>query len=195
MATEFVHLRLHSEFSVVDGLTRIEELVRRAAADGQGAIALTDSANLFGAVRFYVAARRAGVKPIIGCDAWITNEADREQPHRLTLLAQNRTGYRNLCRLISRAWLENQHNERAEMRSEWFSPDGTDGLIALSGGPAGAIGQLLVASQVQAARAAAQRLAEQFPGRLYIELQRAGRSADEACCHASIALAAGLSPR
>ncbi len=192
MATEFVHLRLHSEFSVVDGLTRIEELVRRAAADGQGAIALTDSANLFGAVRFYVAARRAGVKPIVGCDAWITNEADREQPHRLTLLAQNRTGYRNLCRLISRAWLENQHNERAEMRSEWFSPDGTDGLIALSGGPAGAIGQLLVASQVQAARAAAQRLAEQFPGRLYIELQRAGRSADEACCHASIALAAGL---
>ena len=192
MATEFVHLRLHSEYSVVDGLTRIEEAVRRAAADGQGAIALTDSANLFGAVRFYVAARRAGVKPIIGCDAWITNEVDREQPHRLTLLAQNRTGYRNLCRLISRGWLENQHNERAEMRSQWFAPDATDGLIALSGGPAGAVGQLLAASQAQAAHTAARHLADQFPGRFYIEIQRAGRSGDEACCRASIALAAQL---
>jgi DNA polymerase III subunit alpha len=102
MATEFVHLRLHSEFSIVDGVTRIDEVVRRAAADGQGAIALTDSANLFGAIRFYVAARKAGVKPILGCDAWISNEADREQPHRLTLLAQNRDGYLNLCRLLSR---------------------------------------------------------------------------------------------
>ena len=192
MATDFVHLRLHSEFSVVDGMTRIEEAVRRAAADGQGAIALTDSANLFGAVRFYVAARRAGVKPIIGCDAWISNEADREQPQRLTLLAQSRTGYRNLCRLVSRAWLENQHNERAQMRLQWFESEATDGLIALSGGPAGAVGQLLSASQVPAARVAAQRLAGQFPGRFYIEIQRAGRSGDEACCRASIALAADL---
>ena len=192
MATEFVHLRLHSEYSVVDGLTRIEEVVRRAAADGQGAIALTDSANLFGAVRFYSAARRAGVKPILGCDAWVTNEADREQPQRLTLLAQNRTGYRNLCRLLSRAWLENQHHDRAEMRAQWFEGDATEGLIALSGGPAGAVGQLLLAGQTEAAGAAAKRLAEQFRGRFYIEIQRAGRASDEACCRGSIALAARL---
>ena len=192
MATEFVHLRLHSEYSVVDGLTRIDEVVRRAAADGQGAIALTDSANLFGAVRFYTAARRAGVKPILGCDAWITNDADREQPHRLTLLAQNRTGYRNLCGLLSRAWLENQHRERAEMRSDWFAPHAADGLIALSAGPAGAVGQLLAGAQLQAAREAAQRLAGQFPNRFYIEIQRAGRSGDDACSRASIGLAAQL---
>ncbi|HYA66070.1 MAG TPA: DNA polymerase III subunit alpha, partial [Burkholderiaceae bacterium] len=127
-----------------------------------------------------------------GCDSWVTHEADQEQPHRLTLLAQNRTGYRNLCRLLSRAWLENQHHDRAEMRSEWFEAEATDGLIALSAGSAGSVGQLLIAGQMQAARAAAQRLAAQFPGRFYIELQRAGRNGDEACCRASIALAARL---
>ena len=188
----FVHLRLHSEFSVVDGVTRIDDVVRRAAEYGQGALALTDSANLFGAIRFYTAARKAGLKPILGCDAWITNEADPALPFRLTLLAQNRTGYLSLCRLISRAWLENQHNEHAQMRTEWFDGGGADGLIALSAGPAGEVGALLAGAQVAAARAAAQRLASQFAGRFYIEIQRAGRPGDEACCRASIALAARL---
>src|SRR5262245_1220672 len=79
----FVHLRMHSEFSVVDGLCRIDAAVAAAARDGQGALALTDSANLFGAVRFYKAARGAGVKPIVGCDLWISNEPERDNPHRL----------------------------------------------------------------------------------------------------------------
>jgi DNA polymerase-3 subunit alpha len=200
MPTPFVHLRLHSEFSVVDGVTRIDDVVRRAAADGQGALALTDSANMFGAIRFYVAARRAGIKPILGCDAWVSNPADREQPHRLTLLAQNRTGYLNLCRLLSRAWLENQHHDRAEILPEWFDaagggPDGvggSDGLIALSAGPAGEVGSLLLGAGTAAAAAAAQRLAAWFPGRFYIELQRAGRPGDDACSRAAIALAARL---
>jgi len=189
---EFVHLRVHSEFSVVDGVTRIDDLVRRVAEDGQGAVALTDSANLFGAIRFYQAARKAGVKPILGCDAWITNPVEREQPHRLTLLVQDRGGYHALCGLLSRAWLENQHNDRAEMRAEWLGGAGTVGLIALSAGPAGEIGQLLAGGQADAARAAAQRLAARFPGRFYIEIQRAGRPGDEACVRASIALAAQL---
>ncbi len=192
MATDFVHLRLHSEFSVVDGITRIDELVRRAADDGQGAIALTDSANLFGAIRFYTAARRAGVKPILGCDAWITNDADREQPFRLTLLVQNRTGYHQLCKLLSRAWLQNQHHDSAQMRLDWFEPDSVQGLIALSAGAAGEIGRLLAAGQAPAARVAAQRLAACFAGRFYVEIQRAGRQGDESCCRASIALAARL---
>ena len=195
MTTEFVHLRLHSEFSVVDGVTRIDAVVKRAAADGQGALAITDSANLFGAIRFYVAARRAGVKPILGCDAWITNAADREQPFRLTLLAQDRPGYLNLCRLLSRAWLENQHHGRAEMLPEWFDgagPEGTCGLIALSAAAAGEVGSLLLAANSAAAGIAAQRLAAQFPGRFYVEIQRAGRPGDDACTRASIALAARL---
>ena len=76
--TQFVHLRLHSEFSVVDGIVRIDDAIAKAAMDGQGALALTDSANMFGAVRFYLASRKRGIKPIIGCDLWITNDLDRD---------------------------------------------------------------------------------------------------------------------
>ncbi len=96
-STHFVHLRLHSEFSVVDGIVRIDDAVGKAAADGQGALAITDSANVFGAVRFYQAARRKGVKPIIGCDVWITNDAERDNPYRMALLVQDHAGYLNLC--------------------------------------------------------------------------------------------------
>ena len=189
MSSHFVHLRLHSEFSVVDGLVRVDAAVRAAANDGQGALALTDSCNLFGAVRFYKAARAAGVKPILGCDLWITNDADRDHPYRLLLLVQDRTGYLNLCELLSRAWLTNQHRNRAEVRSEWFGAESARGLIALSGGAHGEVGVRLLAGDRAAARAAAQRLADAFPGRFYLELQRAGRNGDEACIHASLALA------
>src|SRR5206468_814950 len=82
---------------------------KRAAADGMPALALTDSANLFGMVKFYGAARAAGVKPIVGADCWVQNEADRDKPHRVLLLCASRAGYRRLCELLSRAWLRNQH--------------------------------------------------------------------------------------
>ncbi len=192
MSARFVHLRLHSEFSVVDGLVRIDEAVHTAARDEQGALALTDLGNLFGAVRFYAAARRSGIKPIIGCDLWITHEADRDSPFRLLLLAQDRTGYRNLCELLSRAWLQNRHRDRGEVRLEWLHEAGSAGLIALSGGPHGEVGTLLATGQAQAARAAATRLAALFPGRFYLELQRAGRDGDEGACRATIALAGDL---
>jgi DNA polymerase III subunit alpha len=185
----FVHLRMHSEFSVVDGLVRIDDAVKAAAQDGQGALAITDLANLFGAVRFYKAARGQGVKPIVGADCWVSNDAERDKPWRLLLLVANERGYLNLCELLSRAWLTNQHRSRAELRSEWFSERG-EGLIALSGGPHGEVGQLLVAGQRDAAAEAAQRLADCFPNRFYIELQRAGRRGDEALVKASVRLAA-----
>jgi DNA polymerase-3 subunit alpha len=184
----FVHLRMHSEFSVVDGLVRIDDAVKAAAKDGQGALAITDLANLFGAVRFYKAARGKGVKPILGADCWVSNDADRDAPARLLLLVANQRGYLNLCELLSRAWLTNQHRNRAELRAEWFSELG-DGLIALSGGPSGEVGQLLASGQREAAHEAAQRLAAFFPGRFYIELQRAGRKGDEALVTASVRLA------
>ena len=192
MTTEFVHLRLHSEYSVVDGITRIDDAVKAAASDGQGALALTDSANLFGAIRFYSAARKAGVKPIIGCDAWVRHGADHDAAYRLTLLAQNRQGYLNLCRLISRAWLENQRQDRAEVDLGWLTPDDAAGLIALSGASAGFVGANLVQGRPDIAERAARDLAQRFAGRFYLEVQRAGRPGDEPCVQASAALAARL---
>src|SRR2546427_9028949 len=127
----FVHLRLHSEFSITDGIVRIDEAVARAAADGMPALAITDLANVFGMVKFYKAARSAGVKPVIGCDVWITNESERDKPHRLLLLTQSRPGYLRLSELLTRAWLEDQYRGLAELRKAWFG-EGTEVLIALS---------------------------------------------------------------
>jgi DNA polymerase-3 subunit alpha len=192
-STRFIHLRLHSEFSVVDGIVRIDDAVRKAARDGQGALALTDSANVFGAVRFYAAARKKGVKPIVGCDLWITNEADRDNPFRLAVLVQDRTGYLNLCDLLTRAYLENQHRNRAEVRLEWFEEQGgrlAAGLIALSGGRHGDVGSLMLAGKMDPARLAAQRMAAAFPGRYFLELHRTGHERDAAQTRAALALGA-----
>ena len=188
----FVHLRLHSEFSVVDGVVRLDEVVKAAAADGQGALALTDAGNMFGAVRFYKAARGDGVKPILGVDAWVSNDAERDRPHRLLLLAASAAGYLNLCELLSRAWLENPSQGRGELRPEWLAAH-ADGLLALSGAAGGEVGTLLLAGKRAAAVEAARRLADTFPGRFYLEVQRAGRADDERCVRATVALARELS--
>jgi DNA polymerase-3 subunit alpha len=187
----FVHLRLHSEFSIADGIVRIDDAVARAAADGMGALALTDLANVFGMVKFYRAARAAGLKPIIGCDVWITNEADREKPHRLLLLVRSSAGYRRLCELLSRAYLENQHRARAELRKRWLA-EGAAGLIALSGAMTGDVGAALAADQAAQAEKLAAEWARIFPGAYYIELQRAGLPHTEAYIEAAVRLAGRL---
>jgi DNA polymerase-3 subunit alpha len=133
-APSFVHLRLHSEYSVVDGTLRIDEAVAAAAADGMPALAITDLSNAFGLIKFYRAARAAGIKPIAGCDVWITHDNERDLPYRAILLAADRGGYLRLCDWMSRAFRTNQHRGRAELRREWFD-EGTDGLIALVGRP------------------------------------------------------------
>src|ERR671923_1656857 len=117
-APPFVHLRVHSEYSVTDGIVRIEEAVERARADAMPALALTDAGNLFGMVKFYGAARAAGLKPIIGADCWLQNESDREKPFRVLLLCASRTGYLRLSELLSRAWVRNQYRGRAELARE-----------------------------------------------------------------------------
>jgi DNA polymerase-3 subunit alpha len=93
---------MHSEYSVVDGIVRVDAAVEKAVADGQAALAITDLGNTFAYIKFYKAARSAGLKPLLGADVWITNKLDRERPFRLLLLVQNNLGYRNLCELISR---------------------------------------------------------------------------------------------
>jgi len=173
----FVHLRLHSEYSVVDGIVRLDEAVDAAVADRMPALALTDLGNLFGLVKFYSAARSRGVKPIAGCDVWISNEADRDKPHRLLLLCQSHPGYLRLCTLLTRAYRENRHRGRAELRKSWFAESGTDGLIALSGAHLGDVGQALLVDNPRAAQALAREWAGLFPNRYYVELQRLGPGA------------------
>src|SRR5437763_9557922 len=187
----FVHLRMHSEYSVSDGIVRIDDAVRRAATDHMPALALTDAANLFGMVKFYGAARGAGVKPIIGADCWIENEADRDKPSRALLLCASRTGYLRLCALLSQAWLSNQHRGRALVRRGWLE-EGTDGLIALSGFLGGDLAGALLSDQAENAERIARAWSELFPGRYYIELQRAAQPNGEALLSRCVALAGRL---
>ncbi len=180
---------MHSEYSVTDGIVRIEEAVAKAAADEMPALALTDSANVFGMVKFYQAARAAGIKPVLGADCWIRNEADREKPSRLLLLCASRAGYQKLSELLSRAWLKNQHRARAEIARTWFAEGGTEGLIALSGAASGDVGQALAAGNDAAAARLAGAWAGLFPGRYYLELQRAGQANSDAVTTRTLALA------
>jgi DNA polymerase-3 subunit alpha len=187
----FVHLRLHSEFSITDGVVRIDDVVAAAAKDEMGALALTDLSNLFGLVRFYTAARSGGIKPIAGADIWISNPQEPDQPHRLLLLVQNHSGYLNLCQLLSRASLDNQTRGRAEVDMTWFSEPAAKaedkaakrtlafGLIALSGGRIGEVGTALLAGQEDQAKQIAKRLSKLFPQSFYIEVQRGGHPQDE----------------
>ena len=185
VAPRYVHLRLHSEYTIADGIVRIDEAVAKARADGMPALALTDLTNLFGMVKFYTAARAAGLKAIIGCDVWITNDDDREKPFRCLLLAQDHGGYLRLCRWLTRAFRENQYRGRAELRKSWFLEEGAEGLIALSGGAAGEIAQVLLAGHDERAEVLARQWSELFAGRFYIELQRAGH-ADAAAVEAAL---------
>jgi DNA polymerase-3 subunit alpha len=187
-APRFVHLRLHSEFSIADGTVRIDDAVTHAAADGMPALALTDLANAFGLVKFYRAARARGVKPIFGCDVRVTNEIERDQPHRVVLLAQSRAGYLRLGEWLSRAYRGNQHRGHAELRREWFA-EGTADLIALSGARDGDVGAALAQGNAAGAAKAAREWAALFPDRYYLEVQRAGHAEAEALVAATVRLA------
>ncbi|MBC2731599.1 DNA polymerase III subunit alpha [Thiobacillus sp.] len=170
----FVHLRLHTEYSVTDGLVRVGEAVKRARDIAMPALGLSDLSNTFGWVKFYRAARGAGIKPVFGCDVWVTNAADRNRPSRLMLLVQHREGYRRLCELLTRAYQDNLYRGRAEIDPAWLA-DGTEGLLALSGGDAGNVAQAILDEKPDAARTAAEAWAALFPGRYYLELQRFGQ--------------------
>ena len=192
MQPKFVHLRLHSEYSIVDGIVRIDGAVAAAAADGTPALALTDLSNLFGMVKFYQAARSQGLKPLIGCDVWISNEVDRDKPHRALFLCASRAGYLKLCDWLTRAYRSNQHRGRAEIQKEWLRDSGTDGLIALSGAHLGDIGHALLADNAAQAKKHAQFWAELFPQRFYIELQRPGQPNAEYYVKRAVRLASAL---
>ncbi len=194
MPASFVHLRTHSEYSVVDGTLRVDAAVAAAARDGQPACAITDLCNLFGAVKFYGAARKKGVKPIIGCDLWMEPEPGRagdKQTSRLLVLVQDGQGYLNLCRLLAQAWTGNVQRAQAFVKWEWLEAH-AQGLLALSGADGGAVGQALLAGDEERAQALAQRLSTIFPQRFYIELQRAGLPTHERHVRAAVPFAARL---
>ena len=185
----FAHLHLHTEYSLVDSTVRIKSLMEKAAANGMPAVAMTDQNNLFGLVKFYRRAITAGVKPIIGADLRIANDDEPERPYALIVLCQDNDGYRNLSRLITRAFLEGQVRGEPMICHDWLTTESCAGLIALSGGLHGDVGHALTVGHKEEAR---QRLAEWrtvFADRYYLELTRTGRADEEDCVQASLALA------
>ncbi|MDO9419525.1 MAG: DNA polymerase III subunit alpha [Herminiimonas sp.] len=196
ISPQFTHLRLHSEYSIVDGLVRIDDVIAAAAADAQPSLAITDLANLFGMVKFYKEARSKGIKPIVGCDVWISNDSDKDKPSRLLLLVKNKTGYLQLCELLSKAWLTNLHRGRAEIRPEWLeqlaAEGGPNGLIVLSGAHFGDVGMAIDNGNLAGAERHAKRWAEIFPGHFYIEVQRAEQPNMDAHVRQASVLAAKL---
>ena len=186
----FVHLRLHTEFSVVDGTNRIDDTVKTAVADGQPALAITDFNNLFGAIKFYKEARGKGIKPVLGAEILLEGEGTAA-PSRLVVLVQGTQGYLNLSELLARAWTRNIVKAQAVCTWDWLQELG-EGLIVLSGAQAGPVGQALVRGDEAGAAVLAQRLAGLFAQRFYIEIQRAGRPDDESHVVAAVQLAARL---
>ena len=189
--SEFVHLRLHTEYSLVDGLVRIKPLVNRVAELGMPAVAVTDLCNFFGLVKVYKAAFAAGVQPIFGSDLMVMEDDDPERAWPLCLLAMDLVGYHNLTLLISRAYTEGQHLGQPFVSKAWLD-DCSGGLICLSCGAAGDVGQALVGGKLDLARDRAGHWLNLFPGRFYLELHRTGREGDEQHLHAAAALAGEL---
>ncbi|MGI9245646.1 MAG: DNA polymerase III subunit alpha, partial [Steroidobacteraceae bacterium] len=200
----FVHLHLHTEYSLVDGVVRIEsekkddgKLLREGLIDatarlGMPAVAVTDQANLFALVKFYKTAQSRGIKPLIGVDALVRDESDKGEPHRLVLLCQDHRGYMNLTRLVTRSYLEGQGRHGPTLLRSWFDADTSAGLIALSGAREGDVGRALLAGREADARAMLETWLRLFDDRYYLELQRTGRPGDEDCIGGSLDLAVSL---
>ncbi len=188
MTPSFVHLHVHSEYSLIDSTIRIGDLVDTCARADMPAVALTDQSNLFALVKFYKAAEAAGIKPIAGCDLWLADPDDRQRPQRLTVLCQDRTGYLTLSRLVSRSFAENRHGDRAQVDAGWFD-DCNTGLIVLAGQDSD-IGRLLLAGRDEAAHARAQWWRQRFPNRLYLEATRVGRNDEDVFLAGALDIAA-----
>ena len=189
--TNFVHLRLHTEFSLVDGVVRVKPLMQRVEELGMPAVAITDVCNFYGLIKAYKAAFAAGVQPIFGVDLNILDAEDPERAYPLCLLAMDLEGYHNLTLLISRAFTEGQHLGMPYVHKDWLA-DHAEGVIALSAGAAGDVGQALLAERHDLARQRAEYWQALYPDRFYLELHRTGRDGDEAHLHRAVALAETL---
>jgi len=188
MSIEFVHLHLHTEYSLVNSIIRIKSLVEQVAKDNMPAVAVTDQCNLFAMVKFYRRAIQAGIKPIIGVDTWISNEDNPNQPYKLVLLCKNADGYKNLAKLVSLAYTEGQRQGVPQLQRHWLK-DQSNGLIALSGGCLGDVGQALISQDASLATSRIDFWRGVFPDSFYLELQRTGKSCEQAYIHSAVNLA------
>ncbi|AZD53080.1 DNA polymerase III subunit alpha [Pseudomonas chlororaphis subsp. aurantiaca] len=188
MPASFVHLRLHTEYSLVDGLVRIKPLVKTLAGMGMPAVAVTDQNNMCSLVKFYKAAMGTGIKPICGADLWLSNKDPENPLSRISLLVMNAVGYRNLTELISRGFIDGQRNGQIIIEREWVA-EAAEGLIMLSAAKEGEIGLALLSGDLQEAETLAREWMAVFPDRFYLEVQRTNRPNDEEQLHAAVALA------
>ena len=184
----FVHLKVHTEFSLADSVVRIEELCASVAKAGMPAVAVADQCNLFALVKFWRAAQASGIKPLVGVDAWLSDPAERGEPARMTLLCMNLTGYRNLTRLVSRSYLEGQRKGHPLIERAWLDQSSVAGLIALSGGAEGDVGRHLGNGRIAEAHRAVRSWRELFGDRYYLEVSRTGRADEETLVEATLAL-------
>ncbi|MBD8591898.1 DNA polymerase III subunit alpha [Pseudomonas sp. CFBP 8758] len=188
MSVSFVHLRLHTEYSLVDGLVRIKPLVKALAGMNMPAVAVTDQNNMCSLVKFYKAAMGAGIKPICGADLWLANRDPDGQLSRISLLAMNAVGYRNITELISRGFIEGQRNGQVIVERQWVA-EASEGVICLSAGKEGEIGMALLGGYPGDADNLLREWMAIFPERFYVEVQRTNRTNDEEYLHAAVALA------
>ncbi|MGM0564504.1 MAG: DNA polymerase III subunit alpha [Pseudomonadota bacterium] len=189
MKSPFVHLRLHTEYSLVDSVVRINPLVEAVAAQGMPAVALTDQCNLFAMVKFYRATAAAGIKALFGADLMVRNEDPQKPPTVLLLLAMDDDGYRNLTEIVSRAYTEGQNTGTPVIEKSWLEGH-SDGLICLSGGPWGDIGRAVAYNHRECIPGLIEDYKRLFPNRFYLELQRTGREGESDYNEAAVALAA-----
>ncbi len=184
----FVHLRTHTEYSLIDGLIRIKPLMKAVANAGGVAVGISDHCNLFGMVKFYRAAMAEGLKPIIGADLYVRAEQGDESPYLITLICMDHNGYLNLSKLISRAYMDGQHGGVPVLEREWLSAH-AGGLIALSGARHGDIGRALLSRNHEEVKERLASWKALFPDRFYLELMRTGREQEEEYLHAAVELA------
>ncbi|CAA0115689.1 DNA polymerase III subunit alpha [BD1-7 clade bacterium] len=185
----FVHLKVHSQFSLIDSLASVKSLVKNSHKLGMPAIALTDQANFFGLVKFYKAALGAGIKPIAGSDFIFRDELGDDCI--ITLIAMNDKGYKNITEIISLAYLKGQSHGIARVELEWVETY-REGILALSGAKFGDAGKRMLSGKIDDARRCLERWKALFPDRFYVELQRTSRPGEETYLHEAVALAQSL---
>jgi DNA polymerase-3 subunit alpha len=174
----FVHLRVHTEYSLVDSLLRVDTLVDAVAEQRMPAIAITDQGNVSALVKFYKPALSRGVKPIVGADVWVVESPEDREPARLTLLCQNRSGFKRLSALLTKSAVQGPVAGRNVVFKDWLEPAALEGLIGLSGGQSGELGKALAAGRGTRGSEVLDYWQKLLPGRYYIELQRLGRAGE-----------------